>query len=190
MGAYYATPELTPEHEFAPEVVGVEHQHGTRVEIGEYPDVHESSCGPGVTSLGMHNGRENADRRKKSRHQERRRTTEDGSKTDTVRMKPINTAQWRCTSDSRFRGWPPWYTISWHKGTLRLKWDALRDATVKALETGKCMRCVKSPAARCSGCTTGLSVEMVAALSLSAQKRIVCAALGICYSGYDFSHSF
>ncbi|KAH6941807.1 hypothetical protein HPB50_023613 [Hyalomma asiaticum] len=33
MGAYYATPELTPEHEFAPEVVGVEHQDGTRVEI-------------------------------------------------------------------------------------------------------------------------------------------------------------
>lgn len=36
MGAYYATPELTPEHEFAPEVVGVEHQDGTRVEIGEW----------------------------------------------------------------------------------------------------------------------------------------------------------
>lgn len=37
MGAYYATPELTPEHEFAPEVVGVEHQDGTRVEIDSGP---------------------------------------------------------------------------------------------------------------------------------------------------------
>lgn len=36
MGAYYATPELTPEHEFAPEVVGVERQDGTRIDKGEY----------------------------------------------------------------------------------------------------------------------------------------------------------
>ncbi|XP_077499641.1 uncharacterized protein LOC144110526 isoform X2 [Amblyomma americanum] len=37
MGAYYATPELTPEHEFAPEVVGVEHQDGTRVDLDSGP---------------------------------------------------------------------------------------------------------------------------------------------------------
>ncbi|KAL1484383.1 hypothetical protein MTO96_011359 [Rhipicephalus appendiculatus] len=56
MGAYYATPELTPEHEFAPEVVGVEHQHGTRVEIGA------QRSSPPRRIIGRRNNRSEEDR--------------------------------------------------------------------------------------------------------------------------------